>query len=124
MLQLGAKEVHLASCACGSPHQKEFTFLYINMDAAWLHRPCTRDHQHVKIEGKFTNPSAMYCDGLAAALASVFAEHIHMVKAIANDCDLDIHGLESPLPTDIAVGARWEVRDCLEMEKELTHKPS
>ena len=117
MLQLGAKEVHLASCACGSPHQKEFTFLYINMDAAWLHRPCTRDHQHVKIEGKFTNPSAMYCDGLAAALASVFAEHIHMVKAIANDCDLDIHGLESPLPTDIAVGARWEVRDAWRWKK-------
>ena len=119
MIQLGAKEVHLASCAYGSPHQKEFTFLYINMDASCLHRRCTRDHVHVKIQGQHTKPSAVYCDGLASALASVFVEHIHMIKAVANDCELEVNGLESPIPTDVAVAARWRVRDAWRWKKSV-----
>ena len=40
----------------------------INMVLSSLARPCTRDHVHVRIQGKFTRPSATYCDRLAKAI--------------------------------------------------------
>lgn len=72
LMQLGAQEVWLASCAYGSVHQKEFCFLGVNMQISQLHRPCTKDHSHVRIQGKFTKPPATYCRGLAVALAVLF----------------------------------------------------
>ena len=44
LLTLGAKEVFLASCMYGSPHQKEFCFVGVNMHVELLRRTCTRDH--------------------------------------------------------------------------------
>ena len=119
MIAIGAQEVHLASCAYGSPHQKEFTFLYINMDAAWLHRPCSRDHVHVKIQGKHTKPSAVYCDGLSTALAAVFAEHITLLKEALVHYDVDVSGLESPVPLDISLGAQWKVRSAWKWKRSV-----
>jgi len=49
----------LAACQFGSPHQKEFRFLLLLIAVAEVERHCTRDHAHVKIQGKFTRPSAM-----------------------------------------------------------------
>ena len=51
-----AEEVILASCAYGSVHQKEFGMMGVNMKVGLLHRKCTRDHEHVRIQGKFTPP--------------------------------------------------------------------
>lgn len=52
-------EAVLAACQFGSPHQKEFRFLLLLIAVAEVERHCTRDHAHVKIQGKFTRPSAM-----------------------------------------------------------------
>jgi hypothetical protein len=52
-----AYEVWLASCAYGSPHKKEFVFLATFPEAAQLHRPCPKNHTHVKIAGKYTKQS-------------------------------------------------------------------
>ena len=67
------RETHTASCSFGSPHQKEFRFLTCNMLPEGICFPCTRDHQHVKIEGSLTSGSATYCQGLAEGLARLFA---------------------------------------------------
>lgn len=77
MREMGAEEIFLDSCMYGSIHQKGFCFLTINMSAGSLSRRCSRDHPHVRIEGKYTKGSAVYCDGLAEALARCFYEHIY-----------------------------------------------
>lgn len=46
-----AYEVWLASCQYGSPHKKEFVFLLTSMDGRSLHRKCSRDHEHIPIQG-------------------------------------------------------------------------
>ena len=53
MKQMGMQEVFLASCSFGSVRQKEFCFAGVNMHVGLLHRPCTRNHQHIRIEGRF-----------------------------------------------------------------------
>ena len=65
-----ADETWLASCNFGSIHQKEFRLLGCNVEMTRLNFPCTRDHTHVKIEGKYTRPSATYTDQLAWMFAS------------------------------------------------------
>ena len=54
-----AEEVWTASCMFGSIHNKEFVLLFCNMDGQKLHRRCDGSHQHVKIEGKYTQGSAV-----------------------------------------------------------------
>ena len=78
---LGAREVFLASCMYGSPHQKEFCFVGANMHVELLHRACSRDHQHVRIQGQYTKPSAVYCDGLVLAIATLFEDHLRARQA-------------------------------------------
>ena len=109
MVNLGAEEVHLASCSFGSIHMKEFTFLCVNMDAEDLRRPCTRDHSHVKIEGKYTKPSATYVQGLAVALARTFKRNLDAKKAYEEKCGVMTAGLEDQLSTDLAYSYDWEV---------------
>jgi hypothetical protein len=65
------EEVFTASCSFGSEFQKEFRFLVCNMRAQSICRPCARDHQHVRIQGSLTKGSAVYCLGLARALAGL-----------------------------------------------------
>ena len=62
----------VASCYFGSPHQKECRLLFNHIDAANVDVRCTRDHPHVRIEGKFTKPSAVYVPGVALHFASDF----------------------------------------------------
>ena len=107
LLRLGAKEVHLASCAFGSPHEKKFCFLGVHMQLEELRRPCTRDHVHVRIEGKFTKPSATYTRGLAIALARVFRDHLLDRARRMEMFDLDSRGLEDLVSNDLSASLSW-----------------
>ena len=111
LLLLGATEVWLASCAYGSVHQKEFVFVAANMYVAPLHRRCSRDHEHVRIQGGFTKPSATYCHGLAVALAQCFRDHIDAWKKARDRLSIQGTGLEDVVTNDIALAANWVVSD-------------
>ena len=91
----------MASCAYGSPHQKEFALMTVGIDARCLARRCSRDHSHVKIQGKFTKPSATYCEGLAKALAQVFARHLFRRRVLNAHYELKGDGLEDALTNEV-----------------------
>ena len=103
LLALGAREVTLASCAYGSVHQKEFGMMGANMHVELLHRKCSRDHVHVRIEGKYTKPSATYCPGLAETLAIFFHDHLKASASARDRLSLRGTGLEDALSNDLAV---------------------
>eukprot|EP00435_Cladocopium_sp_Y103_P055970 s92_g18.t1 len=105
-----AEEVWTASCMFGSIHLKEFVFLCACMDATPLHRRCSRDHVHVKIEGKYTKPSATYVDALAEAIAKVF--HSALLEKMMREEreEPTVSGLENPLCNDFLRSASWRVK--------------
>ena len=105
---LGAKEVHLASCAYGSPHQKEFALMTVSMNCASLAEKCSRDHQHIPIQGKYTKPSAVYCHGLAVAIAKVFFAHFALMQNLSATTAINASGLEDVLTNEVAVGSSWQ----------------
>eukprot|EP00438_Fugacium_kawagutii_P016043 Skav232582 [mRNA] locus=scaffold932:80382:86688:- [translate_table: standard] len=112
LLELGMDETFLASCSFGSIHMKEFCLATFWMDASSLARPCTRDHEHVKIQGAYTRPSATYCDGLADEMARVFDFHIaQKKKELLEDDERSGDGLEDPLSNDVALSLRWKTLD-------------
>ena len=111
LVELGAKEVVLASCAYGSVHQKEFGMMGANMQVHLLHRKCSRDHSHIRIEGKYTRPSATYCPGLASALGTFFADHLAALNRTGERLEVASRGLEDSLTNDIAVSLDWVVDD-------------
>ena len=78
------------------------------MNARSLSRRCSRDHKHVRIEGKFTKPSATYTPGLATALARVFACHILKVEEEIADLKR-VPGLEDQLSNEVLLSASWRV---------------
>ena len=108
LIELGASETWLASCMYGSIHQKEFVLLGANMHHYLLHRPCSRDHRHVKIEGPLTKPSSIYCPGLAFAFAKLFRDHIWAVQKASARLALKTYGLEDLLTNDVCSSWRWE----------------
>ena len=108
LLVLGAREVVLASCAYGSVHQKEFGMMGVNMKVELLHRKCTRDHFHVRIQGKYTRPSATYCPGLALALARFFRDHLCAYDSARQRHELRGDGLEDLLSNEAAVALEWQ----------------
>ena len=104
----GAQETHLASCNFESIHQKEFRLLGVNFNIHKLYHPCTRDHSHVKIQGKYTKDSAVYTDALAARIADVLSEEIRIKKAASNYFDINVDGLESALSNHLALSSEWK----------------
>ena len=111
LVELGAREVWLSSCMFGSIHQKEFGFVGVNMQVQWLHRACSRDHTHVKIEGAWTKPSAVYCDGLAWFLAQFFKDHLEAKQKFEERVAINAGGLEDVLTNDLCAGLQWKVLD-------------
>lgn len=73
-----------------------------------LYHPCTRDHSHVKIEGKYTKASAVYTDALASRIADVLSEELRIKKAASNYFDIKIEGLESALSNHFALASEWK----------------
>ena len=116
LLELGAKETFTASCMFGSIHQKEFALLGANMHVELLHRACSRDHQHVVIQGKLTKPSATYCDGLALAFAIFFRDHIQALKAARGRLSTRTEGLEDLLSNDVCIRLPWKVHSAWQWE--------
>ena len=103
------EETFTASCSFGSIHQKEFRFLTCNMLPHSICRPCTRDHSHVKIEGQYTKGSAVYCPGLAKALAELFAKHIRALDGYVRQHSLDFSGLESVFVNEVMKVSSWKL---------------
>ena len=101
-----AEEHFTASCMFGSIHLKEFVFLTCFLDGKSSSRKCSRDRQHVRIEGKWTKPSV---DELAATLADAF--HRALRKKLCTDRWLNEKkgGLENPLCNDVLLSQRWEM---------------
>ena len=114
------RETFTASCSFGSIFQKEFRFLTVNMLPEGICRPCTRDHQHVKIEGSLTKGSAIYCEGLVTALGELFQKHLVHGRALETRFDLKAEGLESILTNDVACNAHWKVESAWKW-KGLSH---
>ena len=108
-IQLGAREVHLASCAYGSIHEKKFCFLGAGMKVELLHRKCTKDHQHVRIQGKYTKASAIYCRGLAVSLARFFRDHLAARRRAEERLEVSTVGLEDVVTNDLCQTLPWRV---------------
>jgi len=108
LIALGAEEVFLASCMYGSVHQKEFCFLGVNMHVKLLHRRCSRDHQHIRIQGKYTKMSAIYCEGLCGALAVFFRDHILAKRRAGERFAVRSQGLEDVLTNDCCLSLQWK----------------
>ena len=108
LLDHGAFEVWLASCAYGSPHLKEFVLLSTFAEAAGLHRPCPKNHVHVKIEGVFTKPSAIYTDSLAESIAHAFDLALKKKLRLEKWNEPAVLGLESPLCNDLLLSGKWK----------------
>ena len=108
LLRLGAREAFLASCMYGSIHQKEFVFVAVNMKVELLARRCPRDHPHVPIQGAFTKPSAIYCDGLSEALARFYRDHLVALRRSEERHFVRVDGLEDQISNDLCLGQRWK----------------
>ena len=109
LVKRGATEVKVASCAFGSPHQKEFCFVGVNMKVELLEARCTRDHVHIPIQGRFTRPSSVYAPLLAKRLACFFKAHIDAIEKAEIRHDLRASGLEDVVSNDILVSADWRI---------------
>ena len=108
LLEMGFSEAVIASCMFGSPHRKEFRLLSYLLDSGFLEVKCCGGHKHVRIEGKFTKPSAIYVDGVADHLAQAF--HVALASLDAEESLLpEVAGLESPLVNDVALTSKWDV---------------
>ena len=107
LLELGASETYTASCMFGSIHQKEFALLGVHMHVGLLKRKCSRDHEHVVIQGQYTKASATYCPGLALAFAVFFKDHIRAIERASKRLSVSAAGLEDVLSNDICISLPW-----------------
>ena len=102
-----ADETWLASCNFNSIRQKEFRLLGCNIEIDRLNFPCARDHVHVKIEGKYTRPSATYTDALAWMFASEITRCVNIKLRLQQAEEVDVLGLESVVSNDISESLPW-----------------
>ena len=108
--QPGASMCRTDSCMFGSIHLKAFRFLAANLDLSGLRVKCSRDHQHIVVQGAYTKASATYTPGLSEALAQTFAEGILRFKGEIEDCCVPpVKGLESQAINSVALSSDWEV---------------
>ena len=101
-------EEFLDSCMYGSPHKKPFRFLAANLETSRMHRKCSRDHQHIKIEGKYTKGSAVYTDLLAFEIAEVFDTGLVKKLRTQKAQNYSVAGLENALVNDLLVSKPWK----------------
>lgn len=106
------------SCAFGSPHLKSFAFLSVLAPLAHACRRCSCSTKHLVVQGRFTKDSAMYTDGLAAALALVLDEAILKQRERKAFWDrIDTAGLENALVNQVAIEASWETEKAWTFKK-------
>ena len=102
------EEAAIAACNFGSVHQKEFCFLIFLLSKDALQKKCTRDHQHVRIQGAFTKKSAAYTPELGIHLAKEFKSALRR-EAILADQEFSCVGLESVAVNDFVQVSKWDV---------------
>eukprot|EP00435_Cladocopium_sp_Y103_P038785 s1447_g10.t1 len=104
------QEAILAACQFGSPHQKEFRFLLFLIAVADVEKRCTRDHPHVRIEGKYTKKSAIYTPEMGLHLAVAFKSALRK-QITREEPSWSLEGLESVVSNDMMLTAAWEEVD-------------
>ena len=104
----GFEEAVIASCRFQSIHRKEFRFLCYLLDTEFLDRRCLGGHTHVKVEGAYTKPSAVYTDGLALHIASAFRLALRRLTA-EELLAPEVSGHETILSNDVMLSSKWEV---------------
>ena len=106
LLQIGFAEAIINSCAYGSIHKKPFRLLAWGLDIESMNIPCPGGHEHVRIEGKYTKPSAVYHPELAKFIAEKFKQALQSSKHESDICEVAI---ESVVLNDILQQGDWEV---------------
>eukprot|EP00435_Cladocopium_sp_Y103_P068180 s1247_g31.t1 len=107
LLDFGFSEAVIASCMFGSIHKKEFRLLCHMLDTVFLDCRCQGGHSHVRIQGAYTKPSAVYVDGLAHHIAPAF--HTSLVGLDACEkLSPSVEGLESVVCNDVMQTSKWE----------------
>ena len=119
LLDQDFEEAVIASCAFGSIHKKEFRLLCYLLDVGFLDRRCPGFHSHVRIEGSYTKPSAVYVDGLAEHIAQAFCLSLDALDA-ENRLDVSLEGLEDTLANDVMLTAPWRAERAWHWKK-LSH---
>ena len=98
------------SCMFGSIHLKSFRFLAVHLDLQPVTVRCSRDHDHITVQGAYTKVSATYVPGLASKLADTLSVGIRAFKLRALSLDEPpTKGLESQAINSVALSAKWEV---------------
>lgn len=98
------------SCMFGSIHHKPFRFVGVHLNLVGLRRKCSRDHNHVVVQGSYTKASATYTPGLADSLATTFEEGILLFKRRCGDLEEPaVKGLESQVINSVALSSDWKV---------------
>ena len=96
------------SCMFGSIHQKSFRLLAVHAALADLAVKCSKDHEHVRIEGSYTKASATYVPRLANAIARCLATAIAALKLRASEADsIKVKGHENQLVNALALSGEW-----------------
>ena len=105
LLEEGFDECILASCQFGSIHKKEFVFLFYLLNSEALQTKCPGGHRHVKIEGRYTRPSAVYVRDLAMHVARGFRDALVSVELEQVEA---VQGFESVIVNDALLSCKWE----------------
>eukprot|EP00435_Cladocopium_sp_Y103_P034882 s2166_g9.t1 len=108
LLPQGFREAVIASCRFKSIHRKEFRFLCYRLDVDFLDCRCTGGHPHVKVEGAYTKPSAVYTDGLAHHVALAFRKALRTLSA-EELLEPDTAGHETIMANDLMLSSKWEI---------------
>lgn len=108
LLELGFSEAVVASCMFGSIHRKEFRLLCYLLDTVGLDVRCCGGHEHVRIQGAYTKPSATYTDGVALHIASAFRKALQR-RAAEEELEPEVEGHETVLSNDVMLGSKWSV---------------
>ncbi|CAK9109555.1 unnamed protein product [Durusdinium trenchii] len=67
------------------------------------------EHKRIQIAGKWSKPSAVYTDELAAALGQSFDKALTKKIRRTQFVEPKLKGLESPLCNDVLLSAKWKV---------------
>ncbi len=106
----GVSMCRVDSCMYGSIHLKSFRLLGVNLCMNELMRRCSKDHEHVVVEGAYTKASATYTPGLADAFARTFALAIvKFKKKVADLSEPEVKGLESQAINSVMLSEDWAV---------------
>ena len=71
--------------------------------------PCRGGHTHLRIEGKYTRPSAVYVPALAKHFALAFKKALAYQKEEEAAKEIKVAGLESVVVNDVLAAGEWKL---------------